>query len=196
MVDYGVGNLFSLTRGLGRCGSEVKILKSAGKKEECDGIILPGVGNFSSAVSNLGKFRKWLIGEATNGVPILGICLGMQLLFRSSEEGKGEGLSFFKGNVAKLPPTAKVPHMGWNDLQIAKKGGILDGIKTGSWFYFVHSYYARPSESSGVAANTNYSISFPSVIAKDNIFGTQFHPEKSGVSGERFLTNFVNLCRG
>ncbi len=170
-------------------------MKSTGRKERYDGIILPGVGNFSSAVFNLEKFRKWIHNEAESGVPILGICLGMQLLFDSSEEGKGSGLQMFKGRVAKLPPTEKVPHMGWNDLKITKKGGILDGIKTGSWFYFVHSYYTKPSDNSAVIAETRYSIPFPSVIAKDNIFGTQFHPEKSGSNGEKFLSNFVKICR-
>jgi len=120
----------------------------------------------------------------------------MQLLFDSSEEGAGIGLKMFNGRVVRLPPTEKVPHMGWNDLEVTKKGGILNGIETGSWFYFVHSYYTKPSDDSAVIAETRYSISFPSVIAKDKIFGTQFHPEKSGISGEKFLSNFVKICQG
>ena len=159
-----------------------------------DGVILPGVGNFGSAVDALESYREDLIEAVNTGLPFLGICLGVQMIFEESEEDKGRGLSFFEGSTVKLPLTVKSPHMGWNTLEIVRNGEFLDGIEDRIWVYFVHSYYPKFKDDTALAATTDYGVKIPAVVAKRNIFGTQFHPEKSGSGGLRILNNFIDIC--
>ncbi|HEY4700080.1 MAG TPA: imidazole glycerol phosphate synthase subunit HisH [Nitrososphaerales archaeon] len=195
IIDYGAGNLFSLKKGLEQCNAEVEIIERFSKKTSLNGVILPGVGNFGSAVKKLEKSREELVKIIKNGLPYLGICLGAQLIFEKSEEDKGFGLSLLEGEVVRLPSSVKVPHMGWNTLEITRNNELLNDIEDGSWVYFVHSYYPKVKDSTAIAVFTDYGVKVPSVIAKNNVFGTQFHPEKSGPVGLRILRNFIDICR-
>lgn len=198
IVNYGVGNLRSICRGIERAGAEPVIIRDLKNLDRYDGLVLPGQGAFKTA-SRLLKGEAGRLREAVDrGLPILGICLGLQLFFTASEEGGlVEGLGFIEGYVKKLPSTVKIPHMGWNTLKLVKRGcPLLEGIPDGSFVYFVHSYYVLPEDRSSVVATTKYGVEFPSVIWKGTLFGTQFHPEKSGAVGHRMLRNFVELCGG
>ena len=192
ILDYGVGNLFSLKCALQREGSTSTIISKLSCNLDINGLILPGVGSFGSALKIVNRLKTKISNLVDNNIPILGICLGMQLFYEKSDEADGKGLSIFKGNVVRLPNTVKVPHIGWNNIWIIEDCKILEGIKNGSWMYYVHSYYTKSKYA--VKAKTEYGKIFPSVIEKDNIFGTQFHPEKSGKIGSRIIKNFVNLC--
>jgi glutamine amidotransferase len=141
------------------------------------------------------KYKK-IIEEAVNSdIPILGICLGMEMLFNKSQEGRLKGLSILDGEVLMLPKSkVKIPHMGWNNLLIDKKSKLLKGLRNNSWFYFVHSYRVKPKDKSIVIGEAEYGIKLPAVIEYKNLFGTQFHPEKSGSNGEKILKNFIELC--
>jgi glutamine amidotransferase len=194
IFDYGAGNLFNIAVALRRQGLDAKVVGSIPQASEFDGLVLPGVGNFRPAMSRLGQYRDRVAELTKQRRPMLGICLGMQLLFESSEEGPAEGLGLVKGRVARLPDSVKIPHMGWNQLNISKPNGILEGIGDGSWCYFVHSYYPQTSESI-IAARTDYGVTFPSVIESENLIGTQFHPEKSGKIGAALLRNFARTLR-
>ena len=202
IVDYGLGNIRSVTRGLERGGAEVHLVSDPAELADADGIVLPGVGAFREGVENAGPFREHLLEAAEAGRPIFGICLGMQMLLTSSEEavhvGEGEvtGLSLIPGRNVRFPADRKVPHMGWNRLQIERSHPVFDGID-GGYAYFVHSYYAAPDDEATVIATTDYGQDFPAVIATEagNVFGTQFHPEKSGELGLAILRNFVAYCR-
>lgn len=194
VFDYGAGNLFNITLALRRQGLDAKVVDSIPQSSESDGLVLPGVGNFRPAISKLRQYRDRIAELARQGRPVLGICLGMQLVFESSEEGPGEGLGLVKGNVVRLPDSVKIPHMGWNQLNVSKPSGILEGISDGSWCYFVHSYYPNADESI-VAALTEYGVTFPSVIESGTLIGTQFHPEKSGKIGAALLRNFARMLR-
>lgn len=194
VFDYGAGNLFNITLALRRQGLDAKVVDSIPQSSEPDGLVLPGVGNFRPAISKLRQYRDRIAELARQGRPVLGICLGMQLVFESSEEGPAEGLGLVKGNVVRLPDSVKIPHMGWNQLNVSKPSGILEGISDGSWCYFVHSYYPNADESI-VAALTEYGVPFPSVIESGTLIGTQFHPEKSGKTGAALLRNFARMLR-
>lgn len=194
VFDYGAGNLFNITLALRRQGLDAKVVDSIPQNSESDGLVLPGVGNFRPAISKLRQYRDRIAELASEGRPVLGICLGMQLVFESSEEGPGEGLGLVKGNVVRLPDSVKIPHMGWNQLNVSKPSGILEGIRDGSWCYFVHCYYPNADESI-VAARTEYGVTFPSVIESGTLIGTQFHPEKSGKIGAVLLRNFARMLR-
>jgi len=194
VLDYGIGNLFSIKHSLQKIGLNVEVTSSI-KGCEYDGIVLPGVGNFKAGAKNLGPLREDIIRLTSNGVPLLGICLGMQLLFEESQESDGEGLALLRGKIIRLPEDVKTPHMGWNNLHIIADNEILNGIDEKDYFYFVHSYYARPADKSVIVAETEYGIQFTSVIAEGNIYGTQFHPEKSGKSGCRILRNFMMIMK-
>jgi len=180
---------------LEKVGFSSMIDSSKSQLEYADAIILPGVGNFSKALRNLALIKNEILEEIRGGTPILGICLGMQLFFSKSEEGIGEGLSVLKGENIQLPSSVKVPHMGWNTLHIVRKSELLEGIRDESFVYFVHSYYPAPTDEDIVCAETTYGITFSSAIAKQNIFGTQFHPEKSGEYGLRILRNFAKIAK-
>lgn len=193
IFDYGVGNLLSLKTALEKAGLTATIGTTAADLEKADAIALPGVGSFTAALAKLDTVKETLQTKVSEGTPLLGICLGLQLFFESSEEGPGAGLGFFKGKVAQLPNTVKVPHMGWNTLNIAKPNELLDGIAEGTYVYFVHSLYPVPKDPKIVIAKTEYGTTFTSAVAQKNIYGTQFHPEKSGDIGLKILKNFVKV---
>ncbi|MCY4729850.1 imidazole glycerol phosphate synthase subunit HisH [Natronomonas gomsonensis] len=201
LVDYGLGNLRSATRGLERAGAEVTLTDDPADFDAADGIVLPGVGAFSEGMDNAGPFREPLVEAAAEGKPLFGICLGMQMLLTSSEEaehvGQGdvEGLDLIPGRNVRFDEGQKVPHMGWNELSVQREHPIAEGVD-GDYAYFVHSYYAAPDDDEAVVATTDYDIDFPAIVANEagNVFGTQFHPEKSGETGLRILRNFVDYC--
>ena len=201
VVDYGLGNLRSAQRGLERAGAAVSITDDPDDFEAADGIVLPGVGAFSEGMDNAGPFREPLSAAAGRGQPVFGICLGMQMLLTTSEEadhagqGEVEGLDFVPGTNLRFNTDLKVPNMGWNELDIQREHPIVEGVD-GEHAYFVHSYYADPDDPDATVATTDYGTAFPSVIANEagNVFGTQFHPEKSGETGLRILRNFVDYC--
>jgi imidazole glycerol-phosphate synthase subunit HisH len=191
IFDYGVGNLLSLKTALEKAGLETSIGTSAKELAYADAIALPGVGAFTPAASKLEEVKETLMGKIQSGTPLLGICLGLQLFFETSEEGSGNGLSLFKGKNIHLPSTVKVPHMGWNTLNIVKPNELFDGIAENSYVYFVHSLYPVPVDKNIVCTRTEYGTTFTSAIASKNVYGTQFHPEKSGDLGLKILKNFV-----
>jgi len=193
IFDYGVGNLLSLKTALEKTGLEASIGTSAQELAKADAIALPGVGNFSAAATKLDAVKETLINKVEDGTPLLGICLGLQLFFEESEEGPGNGLSLFKGKTVRLPSTVKVPHMGWNTLNMVKQNELFDGIAEGSYVYFVHSLYPVPVDKTLVCTQTEYGTTFTSAVATKNVYGTQFHPEKSGDSGLKILKNFAKV---
>jgi glutamine amidotransferase len=193
IFDYGVGNLLSLKTALEKAGLSVTIGTTSADLADADAIALPGVGSFTAALEKLGTVKDTLERKMSEGTPLLGICLGMQLFFEKSEEGPGEGLSFFQGKVVELPKTVKVPQMGWNTINIAKQNPLLTDIPEGSYVYFVHSLYPKPVDQSIVLTRTEYGVTFTSSVAQGNIYGTQFHPEKSGEIGLKILKNFAKI---
>ena len=196
IFDYGAGNIFSLKNSFEQAGATIEVITSFDKPNNYSGLLLPGVGNFDPAIKSITKFSKTKFQDfVTDTTPVLGICLGMEMFFDKSEEGIENGLGVIDGEVVILPPTMKVPHMGWNDLEIKKPGKILQGVKNGSWVYFVHSYRAKPASNEVITAESNYGIRVPAVVEHDNFFGTQFHPEKSGPVGKIMIQNFLDECK-
>ena len=193
IFDYGVGNLLSLKCALEKVGLEAEIGTSAKELATADAIALPGVGAFSPAAAKLNSVKETLTSKVKDGTPLIGICLGLQLFFEKSEEGPGNGLALFKGKTVRLPNTVKVPHMGWNTLNIVKRNELFDGVAEGSYVYFVHSLYPVPADKTIVCTQTEYGATFTSAIASKNIYGTQFHPEKSGDLGLKILKNFAKV---
>ncbi|GIU70780.1 MAG: imidazole glycerol phosphate synthase subunit HisH [Candidatus Nitrosocaldaceae archaeon] len=192
IFDYGAGNLFSLKCSVEKFYPNVKVVNKL--EEKFDGLILPGVGNFDPAMRSIRKYKKVIDEAIRSDIPILGICLGMEMLFNKSQEGKLKGLSILDGEVVMLPKSkVKIPHMGWNNLKIDKSSKLLKGLKDNSWFYFVHSYRVKPKDKSIIVGEAEYGIKVPAVIEDRYLFGTQFHPEKSGDNGEVILKNFVEL---
>ena len=197
IIDYGVGNLFSLKCSLGFLGVECIVSGNSDDIRRSDRIILPGVGAFSDAAAKLRKsgLDKVILDEARNGKEILGICLGMQMLFdRSFEDGEWQGLGLIPGDIrpfyGAIPKNFKIPHIGWNSLEITEvKTGLLEGVRTGDHVYFVHSYYADCAPKF-VCAYGEYSIKVPAVVKSGNVMGCQFHPEKSSAVGLKILKNF------
>ncbi|MEM2226564.1 MAG: imidazole glycerol phosphate synthase subunit HisH [Candidatus Bathyarchaeia archaeon] len=196
IANYGVGNLRSLRRGLERAGARVTIGLGPKEVEASDAIVLPGVGAFRAAMEGLDAIRGALIAQAEGGKPILGICLGMQLLLsRSHENGVWDGLDLVKGEVTRLPGFVRLPHMGWDEVIITRDSGIAEGIPSGALMYFAHSYAPELLDGSAEVAYTEYGRKFASIIERGNLFGTQFHPEKSGELGTRLLRNFVSIAK-
>ena len=191
IFDYGVGNLLSLKTALEKAGLTATIGTTAADLAKADAIALPGVGNFTAALECLGAVKETLQAKVSEGTPLLGICLGLQLFFESSEEGPGSGLAFFEGTVKQLPSTVKVPHMGWNTLNITKPNELFEDIAEDTYVYFVHSLYPAPKKPSVTITKTEYGTTFTSAVAQKNIYGTQFHPEKSGEVGLKILKNFA-----
>jgi glutamine amidotransferase len=195
IVDYGMGNLRSVQKGLEHVGFNAVVTRNISEIQDARGVVLPGVGAFSACMENLRKFG--LIEPIREVVrrqkPFLGICLGLQLLFSESEEfGTQKGLDLFTGKVVGFhaEENLKVPHMGWNRIEKQKESPFLEGISSGDFVYFVHSFYVVPDDSSIVATTTDYGSSFVSSIATDRLFACQFHPEKSQELGLRILANF------
>jgi len=167
IFDYGAGNIFSLKNSLEKNGAQVDIITGLNKSKEYSGLLLPGVGNFDPAIRSIRDYSstdfKDYVGES---MPVLGICLGMEMFFEKSEEGKEQGLNVIDGEVILLPNTMKVPHMGWNNLEIERQNNFLEGVNEGSWVYFVHSYMIKTKETGLIAANADYGIKVPAVIQK------------------------------
>lgn len=192
VVDLDIGNLANVKKALGG-----RVTEKSEHIRRAEKIVLPGVGNFGAAMGRLEPLRESLTEAVRNGKPFLGICLGMQLLFEESEEQVGRGLGICPGKVVRFRGV-QVPHIGWNQVHSSRDLPLLEGIEEGSYFYFVHSYYVEPEEDEWIAARTEYrsegnSVLFPSVIARGNVFGTQFHPEKSSDMGLQILKNFKEL---
>lgn len=196
VIDYGLGNLRSVKKALEKIGANVAITKNKRELKKADGIIIPGVGAFADGIKNLERYKEEIYGAIDENKPILGICLGMQLSLTKSYEGEEEldGLDIIKGEVVSLPQKVKVPHIGWNNLEIRKDHRIFNGIGKKPFFYFVHSYYTDTESKRNVLAKCDYGIKFPGVISKKNYIGVQFHPEKSGEEGLKLLSNFVDIC--
>lgn len=196
IVDYGRGNLRSVAKALEKLGFVTAVLNAPQEMAAVDGLILPGVGAFGDAMDALrrGAWIQPILEFAGSGRPFLGICLGMQVLFEVGEEhGRHAGLGLLKGRVAKFPPGRKIPHMGWNSLQLKQPARLLAGIPEETYFYFVHSYYALPEEEKDVLADSEYTVPFPAVVGRGNVWGTQFHPEKSSAWGLQILINFGKM---
>jgi glutamine amidotransferase len=196
VVDYRLNNLRSLENTLRRLGHDVRVTSDPNDVRTATKLILPGVGAFGDGMRNLNELglSEPFIEKVKSGTPTLGICLGMHLLFSESEEfGHHRGLDLLQGRVVKLPAHLRVPHMGWNQLHPKQANGLTAGIAESSFVYFVHSYYAEPKSPEIVIATTDYEMEFPAIVHTENIWATQFHPEKSQHVGERLLDNFARL---
>lgn len=197
MIDYDAGNIRSAEKALQFLGAETVVTRERETILAADRVVLPGVGAFGDA---MGKLRSYGLEETIyetvqKGTPFLGICLGLQLLFESSEESPGvEGLGIFKGRIVRIPdaPGCKIPHIGWNSLHYPNPGTLFQNVAEEAYVYFVHSYYARPSDASIVKATTQYGAELVASVEKDNVFACQFHPEKSSGTGMQILRNFMS----
>jgi len=206
VVDYGMGNLRSVGKALESLGFPVVVSSDPAALSSCRGLVFPGVGAFRDCMGNVVRqgLLPFLKDYLASGKPFLGICVGMQLLFAESEEfGKHDGIGFFPGKVVRFPAempapdggVLKVPHMGWNDVEILADHPVLDGIPSGTFFYFVHSYYAVPDDPGITGCRTTYGVPFAAAVGRGNRFAVQFHPEKSQAAGLRLLGNFGRLCK-
>ena len=198
IIDYQMGNIFSIKNALERVGADVKVITIPEELDNADGIVIPGVGSFGEAMKHILPFKEKIKGAIDSGIPFLGICLGMQVLFERSQESPKDGLGIINGEVIRLPDNVLVPQMGWNELNLGGSGRdthLLEGIENGDFFYFVHSYYCVPKELGVIAATTEHGTDIASVITKDNIYAVQFHPEKSGEKGLHILKNFLNIIK-
>jgi len=198
LIEYGAGNLPSVERALTRLGVESRRASTPEALADCDALILPGVGHFGALMRSLGErsLVTPLREAVSRGVPLLGICLGLQAMFATSDEAPGDtGLNLFPQNVSALPPTDRLPHMGWNQLRRVRESKLLEGVAPDAYFYFAHSYAALNAGDAGVAF-CDHSASFIAVLEQDNVFATQFHPEKSGPVGAKVLANFVRHAAG
>ena len=198
IIDYDAGNIRSVEKAMAKLGQEVWITRDRERIMNADKVILPGVGSFGDAMAHL---REYNLVEVIKDVvaekkPFLGICLGLQLLYESSEGTPGvEGLGILKGKILKIPEQEglKIPHMGWNSLHLQNDGRLFRGIEQNPYVYFVHSYYLKAGEEETVKATTEYSVNIHASVEKDNVFACQFHPEKSGDLGLQILKNFAEL---
>jgi len=199
IIDYGMGNLRSVQKGFEKVGHPAVVTSDPADVAAADKVVLPGVGAFEDAISELHQRRlvEPVVEAINSGRPFLGICLGLQLLFDVSyEHGEHKGFGIVPGEVVlfDLPQEYSVPHMGWNQLSIPRRPPILEGIPEGAYFYFVHSYFVVPRDREVIAAETDYGGPFCSMIWRDNVYATQFHPEKSQADGLRILKNFAELA--
>lgn len=192
VIDYGLGNLKSVSKALEKAGAGVEVTSLADKIKSADAIVLPGVGAFYAGIDNLKKLKldSVIIEAIKKGTPFLGICLGLQLLFTESQEhGMHKGLNIIEGKVIRFKDNVKIPHMGWN--QVKQQGKFFEGIADNSYFYFDHSYYVAPKDKKTIIGTTIYGKEFVCAINKDNVWGVQFHPEKSSTLGIKILENFI-----
>ena len=196
IIDYRMGNIKSVENSFKHSGATVEVTGDPEVIRNAGAVVLPGVGAYRDAYNNLKKMELIEpIYENIRKKPFLGICLGMQLLFEYSlEDGKNRGLGIFKGFVDRIPSGVKIPHMGWNQLEIKKESKLLKDIKPGENFYFVHSYHIVPEDRSLISSTTDYGTDLVAGIEEDNIFGFQFHPEKSSTSGQQLIKNFISLA--
>jgi glutamine amidotransferase len=200
LVDYGMGNRRSAEKALERVGASVILTADHGRLAAADGLVVPGVGAFAAAMERLraAGLDELVVERARAGVPVLGLCLGLQLLFEQSAElGGGEGLGLLAGEVRPLEPqpaALKVPHIGWNAVRFTRGSPLSEGLGEAAAFYHVHSFAAVPADESDVLGRGDYGGPFVSVVARDNVFGVQFHPEKSSAAGLRLLGNFAAIC--
>ena len=192
ITDYGVGNLYSIRRSLENCGANVTIVEDMSNLKDAECIVFPGVGAFDKTMEKLLPYRDEIRAKTIDGTPVLGICIGMQILFEGSDEGSSPGLGLFKGRVKKLSAKT-IPHMGWN--QVVSEDPLLAGTSDNN-YYFVHSYYGEPDEDITLGTTEYEGISFPSFFRKYNTYGTQFHPEKSSAIGRKVLENFIEFAEG
>ncbi|EHL69901.1 imidazole glycerol phosphate synthase subunit HisH [Cloacibacillus evryensis] len=201
VIDYGAGNLKSVKNALDHLGAANMRASTAKEILLADAVILPGVGEFGTAMAELERrgIKEAVIEAAGSGRPLLGICLGMQLLFEAGEESPGaKGLGILPGRVPRFPAEMglKIPHMGWNSVMPLKENRLLDGLPKGSYMYFVHSFYVKAAERADVSAISEYGLIFDAAVERGNIFGCQFHPEKSGAAGLVILKNFIEIAKG
>jgi glutamine amidotransferase len=197
IVDYGAGNLRSVSRAIAHHGFEPVISCEARALAEAEAVVLPGVGAAADTMRNLqdGGLVEPIREYISSGRPFLGVCMGQQALLSVSEEGGEHAcLDVVPGRVKRLPSGQKVPHMGWNSVRQRRPHPIFEGIEDGAYFYFVHSYYPAPDDDAVVIGETDYGVTFASVLARDNVVATQFHPEKSGADGLRFYGNFLRIA--
>lgn len=195
ILDYGAGNLGSVSYAFKRIKTENKIVKTAAEIRKCNALVIPGVGAFKTGMKGLKPVKRAVVEFVKIGKPVLGICLGMQLLFeKGTEDGSTAGLAIFKGNVEKMK-APKLPHVGWNQVKQKRKSRLFAGIGDNSYFYFVHSYACVPKKSECIVGTTKFYVEFASVVEQGNVFGVQFHPEKSGRVGEKMLKNFCKIVR-
>ena len=200
IIDYDAGNIRSVEKALSYLGEKTVVSRNPETLKNADKVILPGVGSFGQAMENLHRYELVPVIQdmIKEGKPFLGICLGLQLLFESSEESPGaEGLGILKGKILKIPssPGLKIPHMGWNSLQLQNNGRLFRNIPQDTYVYFVHSYYLEAEEESIVKASAEYGVHIHASVEKENVFACQFHPEKSGKYGLEILKNFAELGR-
>lgn len=196
--NYGAGNLRNVRRAFEKFGVDISIINARNLREllKADAIIFPGVGAFPEAMRNLLPIANKLKEAVKDGKPIFGICLGLQILFTTSHEGGlNMGLSLIKGEVVKINANVKLPHMGWNTIEIEREDPLINGVPNGAFMYFAHTYIPNPKERDVIVAQTEYGTRFPSIIATGNIFATQFHSEKSGRTGLKIIENFVKFVK-
>ena len=197
IIDYGMGNLRSIHNALATVGGNPVIISDSKSLSDADAdaVVIPGVGSFGDAMRNLAPFADGLFELIDSGTPLLGICIGMQVLFERSEESDAAGFGLLGGDVIRLPDGVKIPQMGWNELTIRSDTDLLAGINDGDFFYFVHSYYCVPEDERVIAATTDYGVDMAAVVEKNNIYAVQFHPEKSSKKGLKILKNFVEMVK-
>jgi len=197
IIDYGMGNLRSIHNALATVGGNPVIVADSKSLSDADAnaVVIPGVGSFGDAMRNLTPFSDRLFDLVDSGTPLLGICIGMQVLFERSEESDAAGFGLLTGDVIRLPDGVKIPQMGWNELTIRSDTDLLAGINDGDFFYFVHSYYCVPEDERVIAATTDYGGDMAAVVEKGNIHAVQFHPEKSSKKGLLILKNFVEMVK-
>ncbi len=200
IIDYGMGNLRSIHNALTTVGGNPVIVSDSDAllDTDADAVVIPGVGSFGDAMRNLTPFSDRLFDLVDSGTPLLGICIGMQVLFERSAESDASGFGLLAGDVVRLPDGVKIPQMGWNELTMHRDNrdsDLLAGIDDGDFFYFVHSYYCVPDDERVIAATTDYGVDMAAVVEKDNIHAVQFHPEKSSKKGLLILKNFVEMVK-
>ena len=194
VIDYGAGNLTSVRKGLAAAGARFFTPNGPRDLERAAGIVIPGVGHFAATRAIETDWRTAILAAAGRGIPLLGICLGLQYLFEGSDEAPGvAGLGLLRGRCTPLPPTVKVPHVGWNDLRLERESALLDGIADGTQVYFTHSYAVPVTDAT--VASAEHGARFAAAVERERIFGVQFHPEKSGDAGLRVLRSFVEISQ-